>query len=89
MIETAWASAGQMTTRFEIARAIGSGAAGLFKTEGERPLERPAFPQLANSLYYDAIRKTLSKSTRDALDQASSPQEWNIFLLSSPEMMYR
>jgi uncharacterized protein (DUF1800 family) len=89
MIETAWASAGQMTTRFEIARAIGSGAAGLFKTEGERPLERPAFPQLANSLYYDAIRKTLSKSTRDALDQAASPQEWNTFLLSSPEMMYR
>jgi uncharacterized protein (DUF1800 family) len=87
--ETAWASAGQMATRFEIARAIGSGAAGLFKTEGEKPVERPAFPQLANSLYYSAISRTLSKTTKGALDQSTSPQEWNTFLLSAPEMMYR
>src|SRR5450432_3416846 len=32
--EAAWSSSGQMTTRFEIARIIGSGSAGLFKTEG-------------------------------------------------------
>ena len=89
MNETAWASAGQMATRFDIARAIGSGVAGLFKTEGDRPMERPAFPQLANSIYYDAIRHNLSKTTRAALDQSTSPQEWNTFLLSAPEMMYR
>ncbi|MFX8297267.1 DUF1800 family protein, partial [Acinetobacter baumannii] len=34
--ENAWAGPGQMTTRFEIARAIGSGSAGLFKAEGEK-----------------------------------------------------
>jgi hypothetical protein len=78
-----------MATRFEIAKAIGSGNAGLFKTEGPQPVERAAFPQLANALYYQSVAKTLSPATRKALDQAASPQEWNTFLLSSPEMMNR
>jgi uncharacterized protein (DUF1800 family) len=83
-----WAGPGQMTTRFEIARAIGSGSAGLFRVEGQ-PSDRPAFPQLANALYYDALRSRLAPATLQALDQAVSPQEWNGFLLSSPEFMYR
>ena len=86
---SSWNSPGQMTTRFEIAKAIGSGSAGLFKTEGPQPRERAAFPQLANALYFDAIAKTLSPTTLHALDQAASPQEWNTFLLSSPEFMNR
>ena len=87
--ESAWASPGQMATRFEVAKAIGTGNAGLFRSEGPLPQERPAFPQLANALYYQAISRTLSEGTRKALDQATSPQEWNTFLLSSPEMMAR
>lgn len=89
MNESAWASSGQMATRFEIAKAIGSGHAGLFKSEGPQPVERPAFPQLANALYYQSLSKTLSAGTRKALDQAASAPEWNTFLLSSPEMMAR
>ncbi|HTD05141.1 DUF1800 domain-containing protein, partial [Undibacterium sp.] len=89
MTEAAWASPGQMNTRFEIAKAIGSGNAGLFKTDGPQPQERAAFPQLANALYYQSLQKTLSPPTRQVLDQASSPQEWNTFLLSSPEIMHR
>ena len=85
----AWASAGQMTTRFEIARTIGSGSAGLFKGDVADAAEQPAFPQLANALYYDALAETLGPDTREALDQAKSPQEWNTFLLSSPELVYR
>jgi uncharacterized protein (DUF1800 family) len=87
--ESAWASPGQMTTRFEIAKAIGSGSAGLFKIDAPHPLERPAFPQLANALYYQALQQTLSSATQQALDQATSPQEWNLFLLASPEFMHR
>ncbi len=89
LVEAGWASPGQMTTRFEIAKAIGSGNAGLFKTDEAQPQERPAFPQLANRLYFQSLQKTLSPATRQALDQASSQQEWNTFLLSSPEMMHR
>lgn len=88
MDENAWAGPGQMTTRFEIARAIGSGSAGLFKVEGEKQ-DRPAFPQLANPLYYDGIQPRLAIATRQALGQAASPQEWNTFLLSAPEFMVR
>ena len=87
--EAAWASPGQMTTRFEIAKAIGSGSAGLFKTDGPQPIEKPAFPQLANALYFGQLQQTLSPVTRQTLDQAGSPQEWNMLLMSSPEMMYR
>ena len=63
------------------------GAAGLFKTEGPTPTERPAFPQLSNALYFEAIQQKLAVTTRQALDQAASPQEWNMLLLSAPEFM--
>jgi uncharacterized protein (DUF1800 family) len=72
-----------------IPKAIGSGSAGLFKTDGPQPIEKPAFPQLANALYFAQMQQTLSPATRQALDQAASPQEWNMLLMSSPEMMHR
>lgn len=87
--EASWAGPGQLTTRFEIAKAIGSGAAGLFKTDDPTPTERPAFPQLSNALYFEAIQPKLAAATRQALDQATSPQEWNMLLLSAPEFMVR
>ncbi len=86
--ENAWAGPGQMTTRFEIARAIGSGSAGLFKVEGEAK-DRPAFPQLANPLYYEGIAPRLAPATQQALAAATSPQEWNTYLLASPDFMHR
>ncbi|MGM9480825.1 DUF1800 domain-containing protein [Roseateles sp. NT4] len=88
MDESAWAGPGQMTTRFEIARAIGSGSAGLFKVEGE-PKDRPAFPQIAHPLYYEGIAPRLAAPTQQALAQATSPQEWNTYLLASPDFMHR
>ena len=89
LLASAWDSPGQLTTRFEIAKAIGSGSAGLFRAEGAQNNVRPAFPQLANALYYQAIEASLSGPTRGALEQANSAQEWNTFLLASPEFMRR
>ena len=89
LTQSGWASPGQMTTRFEIAKAIGTGSNGLFKPEGPQAQERPAFPQLANALYYQSLQNSLSPATRQALEQAASPQEWNTLLLSSPELMHR
>jgi uncharacterized protein (DUF1800 family) len=84
-----WASAGQLATRFEIARALGYGAAGLFRAEGAEATERPAFPHLSNALFYRSIEGSLGEATRRALDSAASPQEWNMLLLASPEFMNR
>ncbi|SIR55023.1 Uncharacterized conserved protein, DUF1800 family [Janthinobacterium sp. TND4EL3] len=89
LTDASWASPGQMTTRFDIARTIASGSAGLFKTDGPQPQEKAAFPQLASALFYQSLQPGLSPATRQALEQAASPQEWNTFLLSSPEMMHR
>ena len=58
--EAAWASSGQMATRFEIARAIGSGSAGLFKAEGATT-ETPAFPRLASALLLRQRRADLEQ----------------------------
>jgi uncharacterized protein (DUF1800 family) len=88
MLQTAWSSPAQMVTRFEVARAIASGNAGLFKSEGV-PDPRPASLQQANPTYFASLEKTLSASTREALTQAGSVPEWAVFLLSSPEMMHR
>ncbi len=88
MQSTAWNGPGQMMLRFEIARAIGSGSAGLFKPNEPNAVDQPAFPQVMNGLYFSNIRQTLSPTTLAALDQAVSPQDWNTLFLSSPEFMH-
>ncbi len=87
MVSSTWDSSGQMITRFEIARQIGSNSAGLFKAVGPGAVEEPAFPLLENSLYFNALQPRLSATTRAALERATSPQDWNTLLLSSPEFM--
>jgi uncharacterized protein (DUF1800 family) len=83
-----WSGPGQMMLRFEIARQIGSGSAGLFKPEGPNTSDQAAFPLIQNALYFDGLRQTLSQPTMAALDQAISPQDWNTLFLSSPEFMH-
>jgi len=87
--ERDWASSGQMSKRFEIARAIGGGSAGLFDTEDGSPPVSFGFPMLSNRLFYDTIYTALSPLVRQALDKASSQAEWNAYLLASPDFMYR
>jgi len=85
----AWTGPGQMSVRFEIARQVGSGAAGLFKPRDAAQPAAPAFPQVQNALYYDYFAPRLASATRGALDQAGSQQEWNSLFLSAPEFMRR
>ncbi len=85
----AWSGPGQMAVRFEIARQIGGGSAGLFKPDGQGAADQPAFPQLQNALYFGGVDRSLSPPTRAALSQAASPQDWNTLYLSSPEFMRR
>jgi uncharacterized protein (DUF1800 family) len=87
--ESGWASSGQMSRRFEIARAIGSGNAGLFEPEDGSAGPTTGFPRLASRLYFEDIEPRLSPRTVAALGQAASQQEWNTLLLASPELNYR
>ena len=88
LTELGWASSGQMSRRFEIARSIGTGGAALFDPENGGEATAIGFPQLSNRLYFEAVEPFLGKRTQDALDHAGSQQEWNTFLLSSPEFNY-
>jgi uncharacterized protein (DUF1800 family) len=87
--QAGWAGPGGMSTHFEVARQIGASSQGLFKTPGPPPKDRPAFPLLQNSIYFGGLSQALSPSTLAALDQATSPQDWNTLFLSSPEFMRR
>jgi uncharacterized protein (DUF1800 family) len=89
MTEAAWRGPGELDTRFEIARQIGSGSAGLFKVEGPPPQDQPAFPLVENALYFSDLALRLRPPTVAALDQATSPQDWNTLYLASPEFMRR
>ncbi len=88
MTSASWNGPGQMMVRFEIARQIGSGSAGLFKPEAPNAVEQPAFPLIQNALYFNGLRQTLSPATLAALDKEVSPQDWNTLYLSSPEFMH-
>jgi len=83
-----WTSSGQLSKRFDIAAAIGNGNTQLFTPPGSHTREA-GFPMLATRLYYDAIEPQLSAATHDALGKAQSQQEWNTFLLASPDLNYR
>jgi uncharacterized protein (DUF1800 family) len=84
-----WTGPGQMDLRFEIARQIGGGSAGLFRAPTVGAQDVPAFPQLQNALYYERLAPALAPATRGALDRARSPQEWNTLFLSAPDFMQR
>jgi uncharacterized protein (DUF1800 family) len=89
LTESGWASSGQISRRFEIARTLGSGNGGLFEPEDGSPPTATGFPQLSGHLYYTAIEPYLSAQARTALDRAGSQLEWNTFLLASPDFNYR
>jgi uncharacterized protein (DUF1800 family) len=89
LTESGWASSGQISRRFEIARAIGSGNGGLFDPEDGTPAKTTGFPELSSRLYFSAVEPFLSVNARAALDRAGSQLEWNTFLLASPDFNYR
>jgi uncharacterized protein (DUF1800 family) len=89
LTEAAWSSSGQLVRRFEIARAIGSGNAGLFNNDDNTPGPATGFPLLTSRLFFNAIDPALGARARDALGRTSSQQEWNTILLASPDWMQR
>ena len=83
-----WAGSGQMTARFDAARALGAGALAPAPSPNEgTPGARPPPPALSQTPYVRQIEDTLAPATRAALAQATSPREWNLLFLASPEFM--
>jgi hypothetical protein len=39
-------------------------------------------------LYFEAVEPFLAAHTKDALNRASSQQDWNTFLLAAPDFNY-
>ena len=84
-----WASAGQMSARFDVARSLGANGAVLMRTDPRQPVEKPSYPPMAQSPLMRQLEPTLGLATRQTLAKAASPQDWNTYLLASPERMYR
>jgi hypothetical protein len=92
MKEMAWSSPAQMTARFDVARLIARGAPNLFKADAEETTAQhreAARPALAQNVYVKGLSNQFSVTSREALSQSGSAQEWNAFFLSAPEMMRR
>jgi uncharacterized protein (DUF1800 family) len=82
--QSSWNSSGQMTARFDVARAIGTSTLGSLKANAA---EKNNVLEFKDSNYSRIYQARLSTVTQQALAQAKSPQEWNVFFLSSPEFM--
>ncbi len=89
LTEESWASPGQLATRFQIARAIGSGGgARLFEASNAANPPALAPSPLSRRLYSESLEPYLAANTAAVLKRARSPQEWRVLLLASPDFNY-
>jgi len=85
-----WAGSGQMTARFEVARAIAAGPQAFYREGDDKgPVDLPRMPDLLRADGADGLFAHLSPATRQAIAQAKNPKDANTYLLASPEFMRR
>ena len=80
----AWDSAGQLGTRFRVARQLGAGAPAMFASA---PRGRMRAPELAQGAVYLAARPSLRPATAGTLARVRARVQWNALWLASPEFM--
>lgn len=84
MTEKDWISSGQLTKRFEIAKQlVNSKLSSADRSAGLKA------QKLSDKPLYQTLESILSAQTKAALAKAASAEEWNTFLLSAPEFVYR
>jgi uncharacterized protein (DUF1800 family) len=76
LVESAWSSSGQLSARFDLARAIAGRTARWRQGDDRSPL-------------YATLEAQLSDTTRATLVSATSAQDRQAYLLASPEFNYR
>jgi len=91
MAEAAWASPGQMTTRFDIARNLvgGNGNAGLFRVDGLAPPAPLPKARVESPAWLRTQAPRESEATRQALIETlqTHPGDWAWVAVVSPEFM--
>ena len=93
MIEAAWASPGQMTMRFDIAKNLvggnGNGNGGLFKVDGLAPPAPLPRARVESAAWLRTQAPRESEATRQALFETlqAHPGDWAWVAIVSPEFM--
>ena len=93
VIEAAWASPGQMTTRFDVAKNLvggnGNGNGGLFKVDGLAPPAPLPRARVESAAWLRTQAPRESEATRQALFETlqAHPGDWAWAAIVSPEFM--
>jgi uncharacterized protein (DUF1800 family) len=92
MAEAAWASPGQMTARFDVARNLvggGNGNANLFRVDGASAQAVPPRPRVESPAWLRTQAPRESEATRQALLDTlqARPADWAWVAIVSPEFM--
>ncbi len=91
MLEAAWASPGQMTARFDVARNLvgGNGNGGLFRMDGLAPPAPLPKARVESPAWLRTQAPRESEATRQALFETlqAHPGEWAWAAIVSPEFM--
>jgi uncharacterized protein (DUF1800 family) len=93
MTEAAWASPGQMTTRFDVARNLvgnnGNGNGNLFRAEGAAAPAAPPKARVESAAWLRTQAPRASEATRQALVETlqTHPGDWAWAAIVSPEFM--
>ena len=91
MVEAAWASPGQMTTRFDVARSLvgGNGNGNLFKVDGLTPPAPLPKARVESAAWLRTQAPRESEATRQALIETlrTHPGDWAWAAIVSPEFM--
>ena len=84
-----WSGSGQMSVRFEVAGSLIGAPKALYQEEDAPLADPPRIPNLFKANEGNGLFANLSPATREAITQAKSPRDANLYLLSSPEFMRR
>jgi len=84
-----WSGSGQMTARFEAARAIAAAPAAFYRKNKNEAPEPVRLPDLLEADARSGLFTGLSSATRQAIESARNPRDANTYLLASPEFMRR
>lgn len=90
LTQSDWSGSGQMTIRFDVARQIVTNPQAFYRlNKGDKKPDLAPLPNLLQTYQEEGMFGNLSTATKQAISQAKSTQDANMYLLASPEFMRR